>query len=67
MEDKTQDIQRFLDWLNRTFMPILQRIVIKIPSIINDVNMHLREKCSKNLDEIITHLTSICRNRVVSL
>ena len=66
LEDKTQDIQRFLDWLNGTFMPILQRIVIKIPSIINDVNMHLRERCSKNLDEIITHLTSICRNRVVS-
>jgi hypothetical protein len=66
VEDKTQNIQRFLDWLNGTFMPILQRIVPKIPTIINDVNMHLRERCGKNLDEIITHLTSICRNREVS-
>lgn len=40
-------------------MPSLQRIVPKIPSIIDDVNEHLRGKCSKNLDEIITHLTSI--------
>jgi hypothetical protein len=60
-----QDRRRFLTWITGTFIPLLNKIKLLVPTISEDVDRELERVCDKNLETIIQNLTNFCDNGVI--
>jgi hypothetical protein len=61
-QNREQNKQQFLNWLEETFIPVKNKIRNVIPDIDTLVNDHLKRKCGKSFDEILENLRKFCQN-----